>query len=126
MALYVAATRTVRIMGNLEDDDREMKARLEKLSSALDAKRADSQSRDSDADSSSNVSSGRAMSLGFRVLSEFVAGIVVGCLIGWQLDVWFSTTPLFLIVFLTLGTAASFWNVYRIAAGPTSGGGSGR
>ena len=126
MALYVAATRTVRIMGNLEDDDREMKARLEKLSSALDAKRADSQSRDSDADSSSNVSSGRAMSLGFRVLSEFVAGIVVGCLIGWQLDVWFSTTPLFLIVFLTLGTAAGFWNVYRIAAAPTSAGGSGR
>ncbi len=113
-------------MANSEDDDREMKARLERLSSALDAKRNEPQARDGGADDASRVNAGRAMSLGFRVLSEFVAGIIVGCLMGWQLDVWFSTSPVFLIAFLALGTAAGFWNVYRIAAAPTSGGGSGR
>ena len=111
-------------MAKLEDDDREMKERLERLSSALDAKRNDPQSR-GEREDSSTVNTGRAMSLGFRVLSEFVAGIIVGCLIGWQLDAWFSTSPVFLIAFLGLGTAAGFWNVYRIAAAPTSGKGSG-
>ncbi len=61
------------------------------------------------------------MSLGFRVLSEFVGGVVVGALIGWQLDLWLKTKPIMLIVFLALGTAAGFWNVYRIAVRPTGG-----
>ena len=56
------------------------------------------------------------MSLGFRVLAEFVAGVVVGGFIGWQIDTWLGTTPFGLIVFLMLGTAAGFWNVYKIAA----------
>jgi len=61
------------------------------------------------------------MSLGFRVLTEFVAGIGVGAVVGWQLDKWLKTSPILLIVFLTLGTAAGFWNVYRIAVKPTAG-----
>ena len=55
------------------------------------------------------------MSLGFRVLSEFVAATVVSALIGWRLDLWIGTTPFFLILFLGLGVAAGFWNVYRLA-----------
>jgi ATP synthase protein I len=51
-----------------------------------------------------------------------MAGIVVGALIGWQLDIWCKTSPVLLIVFLTLGTAAGFWNVYRIATKPTGRG----
>jgi ATP synthase protein I len=58
------------------------------------------------------------MSLGFRVLSEFVAAVVVGALIGWQIDVWTGATPWFLLAFLLLGPAAGFWNVYRIAVTP--------
>lgn len=58
------------------------------------------------------------MSLGFRVLAEFVAAVVVGALIGWQIDKWLGTTPGFLLVFLAFGTAAGFWNVYRIAVKP--------
>ena len=63
------------------------------------------------------------MSLGFRVLTEFTAGIVIGAIIGWQLDTWLHTSPILLIIFLVLGTAAGFWNVYRIAAKPTVRGG---
>lgn len=62
------------------------------------------------------------MSLGIRVMSEFVAGVAVGALIGWQLDIWFRTSPVLLIVFLALGTAAGFWNVYRIAVKPAQRG----
>jgi len=58
------------------------------------------------------------MNLGFRVLAEFVAAIGVGTLIGWQLDVWFHTGPILLIVFLMLGTIAGFMNIYRLAMGP--------
>ena len=56
------------------------------------------------------------------MLTEFVAGIGVGALLGWLLDRWLGTSPALLIGFLALGTAAGFWNVYRIAVKPTAGG----
>jgi ATP synthase protein I len=66
------------------------------------------------------------MSLGFRVMTEFVAAVVVGALIGWQVDTWTGAwtgikVPIFLLLFLGLGTAAGFMNVYRIAMQPTGG-----
>lgn len=96
-----------------EQEAAELRSRLDRLSSDLDAERAPG----SDAQSAGPLagSFGGAMSLGFRVLTEFVSAVVVGALIGWQLDKWVGTTPLFLLVFLFLGTAAGFWNVYRIA-----------
>jgi ATP synthase protein I len=105
------------------NEDKELRARLDKLSGALAEQRLDASERQKQETATvAGGETGRAMSLGFRVLSEFVAGVVVGFLIGWQLDVWLSTSPLFLIVFLALGTAAGFWNVYRIAAQPTTTG----
>jgi ATP synthase protein I len=50
---------------------------------------------------------------GFQVGVELVAGMVGGLLIGWGLDSWFGTLPLFLVVFLVLGFAAGMLNVYR-------------
>jgi ATP synthase protein I len=44
-----------------------------------------------------------------------VAGVLVGAIIGWQLDQWSGMSPLFLIVFLILGLAAGFWNMMKIA-----------
>jgi ATP synthase protein I len=104
-----------------EDDARDsaLKARLDALSAALDAqgRGAAAQSEPAAVDEANSL--GGAMSLGFRVMTEFAAAVVVGALIGWQIDVWTKTTPIFLIVFLALGTAAGFWNVYRIAVRPT-------
>lgn len=97
------------------DEDRDLRARLEKLSRSLDEKR-DAPQATAPQGSSDVTRTGQAMSLGFRVLSEFVAGVVVGGFIGWQLDRWLGTKPWGLIVFLMVGTAAGFWNVYRIAA----------
>lgn len=56
-----------------------------------------------------------ALGLAFRLATEFVAGVVVGSLIGWWLDRWLGTAPWLLILFFTLGAAAGFLNVTRTA-----------
>ncbi|MDQ6704163.1 MAG: AtpZ/AtpI family protein [Pseudomonadota bacterium] len=112
-----------------EDESRErenegLRARLDKLSNALDAHRRDAH-KSSDASNlgqdgagPSPGSMGNAMGLAFRVLSEFVAAVIVGAFIGWWIDRVAGTTPAFLITFLLMGAAAGFWNVYRIAIKP--------
>ena len=106
--------------GQADDElkDAALRARLDTLSKSLDANK-EPVGESSPVD---DASLGGAMSLGFRVLTEFVAGVVVGSLVGWQLDKWLHTSPALLIVFLTLGTAAGFWNVYRLAMKPSSRG----
>ena len=54
-------------------------------------------------------------SKGYRLASEFVAGVLVGGLIGFGLDKLFGTLPLFLIVFLLLGFGAGILNMSRSA-----------
>lgn len=100
-------------------DDAALRARLDTLSNRLAARQKEAGAGEQSEASLSDSSLGKAMNLGFRVLAEFVAAVGVGTLIGWQLDVWFHTKPILLIVFLMLGTAAGFLNVYRLAAGPT-------
>lgn len=97
-------------------EDAALQARLDSLSASLEARKSPQEKKLPAED----LALGGAMNLGFRVLTEFVAGIGVGALVGWQLDKWLHTSPALLIVFLTLGTAAGFWNVYRLAARPTS------
>jgi len=58
---------------------------------------------------------GAALGMAFRLATELVAGILVGGFIGWQLDKWLDTTPLFLLVFFALGFAAGIYNVIRTA-----------
>jgi ATP synthase protein I len=54
-------------------------------------------------------------SKGYRLASEFVAGTLVGGLVGYGLDRLFGTLPLFLIVFLLLGFGAGILNMSRAA-----------
>jgi ATP synthase protein I len=96
-----------------------LRARLDKLSAKLDASK-NSDAGNGEKDAGLSVGSyGGAMSLGFRVMTEFVSAVVVAGLVGWQLDRWLGASPLFLLVFVLLGTAAGFWSVYRIAVKPT-------
>ncbi|RYC32000.1 hypothetical protein D3273_11305 [Lichenibacterium minor] len=106
-------------MANPPDDDAAMKARLKELSGALDSHRKAAAAPKVAAGAPSPNGMGQAMSLGFRVMSEFVAAVVVGGFIGWAIDRWLGISPAALIVFGALGTVAGFWNVYRIAAQPT-------
>ena len=61
--------------------------------------------------------SAQGIGLAFRIGLEMVAGTGVGAAIGWGLDVWLETLPLFLIIFLFLGTASGVMNAYRAAKG---------
>jgi ATP synthase protein I len=92
-----------------------LRARLSKLSEALEAQRnAPSPVEGGGGSGHSLGALGGALSLAFRVLTEFVAAVIVGGAIGWGIDYFAGMSPLFLIVFLLMGAAAGFWNVYRI------------
>jgi ATP synthase protein I len=52
-------------------------------------------------------------SKGYRLISEFVAGILVGGGLGYGLDQLLGTTPWLLILLLLLGFVASVMNMWR-------------
>jgi ATP synthase protein I len=108
-----------------EEESREresegLQARLDKLCKALDAQgeAEASEVAKQGQDNGSPEALGNAMGLAFRVLSEFVAAVIVGGFIGWWIDRLAGTTPAFLVFFLLMGAAAGFWSVYRIAMKP--------
>ena len=90
-----------------------MRARLDKLSGDLDARRASEAAPRKASAPQVDSGLGRGMSMAMRVVSELVAGIAVGGAIGWGLDRLFHTKPLFLVVLGLLGTAGGFWNIIR-------------
>ena len=100
-------------------DDNILRARLEKLTDALaaqhrDESKASAINQGQEGAKSSPGTLGNVLNLAFRVLSEFVAAVIVSAVIGWGLDRVAGTSPVFLIVFLLMGAAAGIWNVYRI------------
>ncbi len=101
------------------EDDAAMRARLKDLSSAIDSHRKTSAAPETAPGASASDGMGSAMNVGARVVTELVSAVVVGAVIGWAIDRWLGSAPVALVVFLVLGTAAGFWNVYRIAARPT-------
>lgn len=50
---------------------------------------------------------------GLQVGIELFAGVIGGLLLGYGLDAWLGTRPLFLIVFFLLGAVAGMLNAYR-------------
>ena len=54
-----------------------------------------------------------ALSVGLRVGVELVSALAVAVAIGWGLDRWLHTLPLFLVIFLVLGGVAGMLNVWR-------------
>ncbi len=70
------------------------------------------------ADSPSTVKESSALGVGMRVGVELVSALAVAIAIGWGLDHWLHTLPLFLVVFLVLGGAAGVANVWRLVGPP--------
>ena len=64
---------------------------------------------------------GSSLGVGLRVGVELVSALVVAVAIGWGLDRWLHTMPLFLIVFVLLGGAAGILNVWRVIGPPRRG-----
>ena len=54
-----------------------------------------------------------ALGAGLRVGVELVSALAVAVAIGWGLDRWLHTLPLFLVVFVVLGGVAGMLNVWR-------------
>jgi ATP synthase protein I len=52
---------------------------------------------------------------GWRMVTELVAGLLIGLGVGWGLDAAFGTRPLFLILFVLLGLAAGIRVMLRTA-----------
>ncbi|RFB78872.1 AtpZ/AtpI family protein [Methylovirgula sp. 4M-Z18] len=110
-------------MGKSEDTEREdaaLRARLANLSNALEQQRQSQEEAEAGGPLKSGES-GRALNMAFRVLAEFVAGILVGVFLGWVFDSWLGTWPFMLIVFSMLGMLSGFWNIYRIAVAQQKG-----
>ena len=57
----------------------------------------------------------KGYSQGNRVLTELIAGLVGGGLMGWLFDRWLGTTPWLLLVMLFLGMGVAFRNIIRIS-----------
>jgi ATP synthase protein I len=106
------------------DGDGDLRKRLERLSGSIDLKvssAAESERKDAE-QSAIGGTTGKAIGLGFRMLADLIAGVLVGLLIGWQLDLWSGLSPLFLIIFLILGMAAGFWSMMKsVGAQPQTG-----
>ena len=58
-----------------------------------------------------------SLNIYYRVGTELLAGLLIGAGIGWTLDQWINTTPLFLISFFMLGGAAGIYNLWRVLTG---------
>ena len=50
------------------------------------------------------------LNIGFYLITP----ILLGVLLGYNLDVWFKSKPYFLILFLILGTLSSFYNLWKL------------
>ena len=81
-------------------DTEEIKERIKKI-------KADDVSKD---DQNKKVSPlGVAMKMG----TEFVAAVFVASFIGFYIDKWLETTPVFIIVLFIIGSVAGIFNVVR-------------
>ncbi len=95
----------------------DLRARFDKLSSAIKTQRAGHEKNQMPKEGEGRFAeAGRGMNLGFRMVAEMIAGVLVGMGIGWVLDRWLGSKPYLMIVFLFVGMTAGILNVMRAAA----------
>ncbi len=63
---------------------------------------------------------GEATGKALRAASDLVAALLVGGFLGYWVDKWLHTLPLFLIIFFFLGFGAGFLNIYRAQMGESA------
>lgn len=98
-----------------EDKGRDADSFEDRLEAARRKRGLDAPSPDP-ASAGKGGSGGNAMGVGLRVGVEMVSALAVAVAIGWWLDKWLHTMPLFLILFVLLGGAAGIANVWRLMA----------
>ena len=58
-----------------------------------------------------------SLNIYYRVGTELLAGLLIGAGLGWIIDQWLNTMPLFLIIMLVLGAVAGIYNLWRVLTG---------
>lgn len=91
-----------------EDD---LERRREQLAAKIDVRETAEEAARQRAERSSMT----GYAVAFRLSTELVAGVLVGAVIGYLIDLWLGISPWGLIVFLLLGFAAGVLNVLRSA-----------
>ncbi len=87
----------------MTDHPKEDEARLLAMKRRLDALQPEEKGTDHSAHGAS------------RYGTEFISGVIVGFFIGYGLDEWLQTEPVFMLIGLFLGVAAGGWNIYKLA-----------
>lgn len=92
-------------------EDEQKKSDLQSLTERLNALKK--QRSGGNASDESTASFGRWLWIGFNVVSDLIAGVVCGLGIGYGLDRWLGTRPVFIAVFLIFGCAGGLLNAVR-------------
>jgi ATP synthase protein I len=79
----------------------------------LKAKIKEAQGRDQPVATGPKSSMSKESSAAIKMGTDFGAAIVVGVVLGYWIDRWLGTKPFGIIVFLFLGFAAGFVNIYK-------------
>jgi ATP synthase protein I len=89
-----------------------MTSDLEKLGRKLDEIHAEERAEKERLEKAAREAGNRTQ--GLRVGVELIAPMMAGGFIGWLIDGWLGTKPLFVVIVFLLGVAAGFANVWRI------------
>ena len=53
------------------------------------------------------------LGVAMKMVTEFVAAVFVASLIGFYIDKWLETTPIFILIFFRIGSVSGILNVVR-------------
>lgn len=98
--------------GNAQPEMGELSRRLDDLKGRIASEEKERAESERQPASYANAS---GYAKGYRLVAEFVAGTLVGGLIGYGLDWLLGTLPILFIVFLLLGFGAGILNMARAA-----------
>ncbi len=93
------------------EDRRSIKARASEIDRRLDQARA----RTASPQGPDAAQRGKALSQGFKIAIDLIAGVAFGAFVGWWLDGYLGTKPWLMILFIILGFSAGMMNVIRTA-----------
>lgn len=105
----------VRLGASLED--RQMTEKEPASLESLDAKLKAARERNQGPESASGPSDGQSgLGYGSRLSVEIIASLLAGLGLGWVIDHFAGTQPLFMLVFMFLGLGVGIYNVIRMSA----------
>ncbi len=82
---------------------------------ALDTKISTAKAKHNPQQKEGALSESAGIGMGFRMAVEMMAAVFVSVFLGYQLDKWLNSKPLFLLLLFFLGVITGFWNIIKTA-----------